>query len=75
MRLSKWFFAIFLIIQSNDAISALSLKRYIGVTHKTAWKMKQKLKQATIEKDTKQELVGFITVIDAYLSGRPREGK
>jgi hypothetical protein len=75
LPLSKWFLAIYLISQSKNGFSALSLKRHIGVTHKTAWKIKHKLMQAMVEHGAKRKLAGLITVDDAYLGGQQKEGK
>ena len=73
--LSKWFLAIYLISQNKNGLAALSLKRHIGVTYKTAWSIKHKLMQAMSERDAKYKLSGLITVDDAYLGGQQREGK
>ncbi len=43
LPLPQWFLAIHLITQAKTGISALSLKRQIGVSYNTAWSMKHKL--------------------------------
>ncbi|MBU2513935.1 IS1595 family transposase [bacterium] len=73
--LSKWFLAIYLISQNKNGIAALSLKRQIGVSYKTAWSMKHKLMQAMSEKDAKRKLFGLVTIDDAYLGGQQHGGK
>jgi len=73
--LTKWFLAIFLISQSKNGISALSLKRHLGVTYKTAWYLKHKLMQAMVEQDEKYKLAGLVTIDDAYLGGQQKAGK
>jgi len=72
--LSKWFLANYLTSQNKNGIAALALKRHIGVSYKTAWKIKHKLMQAMAEQDAKRRLSGLITLEDAYLGGR-KEGK
>ena len=43
LRLSTWFLAMHLLTQSKNFISALELKRHLGVCYKTAWLVKHKL--------------------------------
>ncbi len=38
LPLTKWFLAIYLITQSKSGLSALGLKREIGVSYNTAWR-------------------------------------
>ena len=40
LPLSVWLPALSLITQSKNAVSALELKRQLGVTYKTAWLVK-----------------------------------
>jgi len=42
---AAWFLAIHLITRAKTGISALALKRQIGVSYNTAWAMKQKTMQ------------------------------
>ena len=37
LALCKWFIATFLMVQSKKGMSALQLKRTLGVAYKTAW--------------------------------------
>ena len=46
LPLRRWFLAMYLLTQNKNAISALALKRQLGVSYKTAWLMKHKLMQA-----------------------------
>jgi transposase len=38
-----WFYAIFLIANKNEHISAKSLEKQLGVTYKTAWRISKKI--------------------------------
>jgi len=42
LPLTKWFQAIYLVTQNKNNISALSLKRHLGVAYTTAWWVKHK---------------------------------
>lgn len=70
LPLSKWFMAIYLISQNKNGISALSLKRQIGVSYPTAWSIKHKLMQVMVETDAQYKLSEIVTIDDAYLGGR-----
>ncbi len=41
----RWFLGMHLLSQSKNSISALELKRHLGVRYKTAWLLKHKLMQ------------------------------
>jgi hypothetical protein len=53
-------------------LSALALKRQLGVSYPTAWLIQQKLMQALSERDTLYTLQGNVQVDDAYLGGERR---
>src|SRR5208282_304476 len=42
LSLTKWFQAMYLMTQTKNSISALELKRLIGVCYQTAWLVKHK---------------------------------
>jgi hypothetical protein len=47
LPLTTWFLTIYLITQAKTGMSALELKRQVGVSYNTAWSMKQKIMQVT----------------------------
>lgn len=75
LPLPQWFLAINLITQAKTGVSALSLKRQIGVSYNTAWSMKHKIMQVMKERDDSKPLAGIIQLDDAYLGGERRGGK
>jgi hypothetical protein len=75
LPLKTWFIAMFFLTQSKNGISALELKRQLGVSYKTAWSMKHKLMQAMLETDQGLQLKGFIELDDAYIGGKQKGGK
>ena len=69
LPLRKWFQAIYLVTQNKNNISALSLKRHLGVCYRTAWRVKHKLLEAMAECDSRRQLIGLVMADDAYLGG------
>lgn len=69
MPLTTWFLAIYLISQAKTGLSALALKRQLGVIYPTAWLIQHKLMQAMVERESAYTLTGDIQVDDAYLGG------
>lgn len=75
LKLTVWFLAIYLIGQAKTGLSALALKRHLGVSYPTAWLIQQKLMQAMVERDARYTLDGDVQVDDAYLGGELAGGK
>ena len=64
-----------LLTQGKHSVSALELKRQLGVTYYTAWKMKQKILQVMVEREEDRRLSGRVEVDDAYDGGERHGGK
>lgn len=75
LALTIWFLAIYLISEAKTGLSALALKRQLGVSYPTAWLIQQKLMQAMAERDAQYVLSGEVQVDDAYLGGKLAGGK
>ncbi|WP_029527772.1 IS1595 family transposase [Polaromonas glacialis] len=69
LPLNLWFLAMYLLTQYKNAISALALKRQLGVSYKTAWLLKHKLMQTMSQRDARYRLHGRVEIDDAYLGG------
>ena len=69
LPLRTWFLAIYFLTQSKTGISALALRRHLGVSYNTAWLVKHKLMQAMKERDDTRALCGYIQLDDAYWGG------
>ena len=67
LPLRTWYLAMYLVTQSKNGISAMDLKRQLGVSYNTAWMVKHKLMQAMRERDDSQRLQGTVELDDAYL--------
>jgi hypothetical protein len=75
LPLTTWFLAIHLISQAKTGLSALSLKRQLGVSYPTPWLVHHKLMQAMTEREAHYTLSGKVQVDDAYLGGECSGGK
>jgi len=51
LPLTTWFLAMHLLTQAKNNVSALELKRHLGVRYKSAWLLKHKLVQMMSERD------------------------
>jgi transposase-like protein len=70
LPLKVWFQAIYLVTQNKNNLSALSLKRHLGVCYRSAWRVKHKLMEAMAEREAPQRLHGDVVADDAYLGGK-----
>lgn len=75
MPLTKWFLAMFLITQSKNGISVLELCRQIGVSYNAAWRVKHKIMQVMLERDSSKPISGRIEIDDSYLGAKRVSGK
>jgi hypothetical protein len=69
LPLKTWFLGLYFISQDKKGVSALGLKRRLGISYPAAWRMKQKLMQVMLEREAEKKLSGFIELDDAYLGG------
>ena len=75
LPLTLWFLAIYLVSEAKTGLSALALKRQLGVSYPTAWLVHHKLMQAMAERDDMYTLSGTVQIDDAYLGGERSGGK
>jgi ribosomal protein L37AE/L43A len=75
LPLTTWFLAMHLLTQAKNNVSALELKRHLGVRYKTAWLLKHKLMQVMSEREEPRQLDGRVEIDDAYLGGELPGGK
>jgi hypothetical protein len=75
LPLTVWFLAIHLISQAKTGLSALALKRQLGVSYPTAWLIHHKLMQAMADREERYQIGGQVHVDDAYLGGERTGGK
>lgn len=75
LPLTKWCQAMYLVTQNKNDLSALSLKRHLGVCYRTAWRLKHKLLEAMAERESGRLLAGVVVADDAVVGGKRRGGK
>jgi hypothetical protein len=75
LPLTTWFLAIHLISQAKTGISALALKRDLGVGYPTAWLLHDKINGAMSRQEAAHLLGGAVQPDDAYLGGERSGGK
>jgi transposase len=66
--LRSWFYAIYLMSQSRNGVSARELQRQLGVTYKCAWRMSNRIRKL-MEQD-KTPLEGVVEADETYIGGR-----
>lgn len=75
LPLTLWFQAMFFLSQTKTNISTLELMRLIGVSYRTAWRMKHKLMQVMCERERSRQLTDRVELDDSYLGGERSGGK
>lgn len=70
--LSKWFAAIYMMVQSKKGVSAHQIHRQLGVTYKSAWYMCHRIREAMREKGDRPILTGTIEAEETYVGGKAR---
>lgn len=69
-KLTDWFFAIYLMSNSRNGVSAKELQRHLGVTYKTAWRIANRIR--SLMKQSDNSLSGTIEADETYIGGRRR---
>jgi transposase-like protein len=75
LPLTRWFLAMHLLTQAKNNVSALELKRHLGVSYPTAWLVKHKLMEVMRLREDGRQLTGRVEIDDAYLGGERSGGK
>jgi ribosomal protein L37AE/L43A len=75
LPLSRWFLAMQLLTQSKNNVSALEIKRQLGLSYRSAWLIKHKILEAMRLAEDERELDGRVEIDDAYFGGEFSGGK
>jgi transposase-like protein len=68
LPLIKWFTTTLLMCEAKKGISALQVKRTVGMAYKTAWYLCHRIRKAMIEID-RQPLGGTVEMDETYVGG------
>ena len=75
LPLPTWFLAMHLMTQAKNNVSALELKRHLGVSYPTAWLLKHKIMEVMVLREQWRQLTGRVEIDDAYLGGEVQGAK
>lgn len=70
--LQLWFYAIYLFTKSRHGVSAMELKRQLGVTYKTAWRMGHEIRAHMANVDGEDKLEWTVEIDETYIGGKKR---
>src|SRR3989442_4863099 len=71
LPLRKWFIATYLICESKKGMSALQLKRTLGVAYKTAWYLCHRIREAVKDADSSL-LSGICELDETFVGGKAK---
>ena len=69
LPLKKWFLAVYLMCESKKGISALQLKRTLGVAYRTAWYLCHRIR-AAMEEAYPMPLKGIVEIDETFVGGK-----
>ncbi len=72
LPLWKWFAAIYLMCESKKGMSAMQIKRTLGIGYKTAWYLCHRVRAAIQSIESKEEarFVGIVEADETYVGGK-----
>jgi hypothetical protein len=73
--LTKWFMAFYLIAEDKRGMSALALKKRIGVAYNTAWTMCHKIRHAMGSREKEYMMKGIVEMDEAFFGSSAEGGK
>lgn len=71
--LHSWFFAIFLMSQSANGVSAKEIQKWLGTTYKTAWRIAKQIR--TLMGQGGEMLNKTVEVDEMYVGGKRRQAR
>ena len=74
LDLRMWLYAINLVIVSRKGVSALQLRRELGMnSYKGAWRMLHKIREAMAEDNNQNTFEAIVEIDETYVGGKPRK--
>jgi len=71
LPLTKWFLAVYLMSEAKKGVSALQLKRTLGVAYQTAWYLCHRIRAAVADADT-TPLCGTVECDETFIGGKAK---
>jgi transposase-like protein len=71
-NLQSWFYAIYLFTTTRHGVPAMELRRQLGVTYKTAWRMGHEIRKYMGIVDGDDGLSGHVEIDETYVGGKER---
>ena len=76
LPLTKWFLAVLLMCEAKKGMSALQMKRTLGMAYQTAWYLCMRIRQAMATANgEKPKLSGIVEMDETYVGGKMKGGK
>jgi transposase-like protein len=69
-----WLYAIHLMTSSKKGVSSLQIARELDITHKSAWFMTHRIREAMRQEPMAGMLKGEVEADEVYIGGKPRHG-
>lgn len=74
LDLRMWLYAMNLVLVSRKGISALQLKRELGMgSYQSAWRMLQQIRKAMGKEEYKETFEAVVEIDETYVGGKPRK--
>lgn len=74
LDLRMWLYAMNLVLVSRKGISALQLKRELGMgSYQSAWRMLQQVRKAMEKEEYKETSAAVVEIDETYVGGKPRK--
>ena len=74
LDLRMWLYAMNLVLVSRKGISALQLKRELGMgSYQSAWRMLQQISKAMEKEEYKETFEAVVEIDETYVGGKPRK--
>ena len=72
LSLWKWFMTVALLCQAKKGMSAMQIKRIVGMSYKTAWYLCHRIREAMKETEPVEKLGGTVEIDETYVGGKAR---
>lgn len=74
LDLTKWTYAIHLVLNAKKSISGCQLHRDLGGSYKTSWRMLKQIRKAMNQKGNRRLFDAIVEIDETYVGGKPRKG-